>query len=313
MSWPLDPNQQYNQGRRPFYGPTAYPFNPLQPPPYTVIHPLNTPPLYPNKLNQPPPTEIPVQMMVNFANPNPGTTDPRYYGTTNAPFFVPPGINPPREFGKVQTNEVAQVFEPEKKESNDPVALDRSLTFPRMNQNINELKPISWENADLERANTAPHFKWEHRPPSPVDSEQVRVKLGALFDKFDKNKDGVLDIAEVYQVACEAADMLKRPRPTYIETVRLFTSSDENDDQVISRTEYANFIENLINNGGTGLLTNKPQKVQCICQKFASCISFSAVSWQKYVQKYKGLFLEVTVRMMYKTMELKVINTSCAL
>ncbi len=77
------------------------------------------------------------------------------------------------------------------------------------------------------------------------DSDLV-AQAAALFDKYDVNKDNVIDPVELKALLTDVFKEIGRPAPTDGEVDQILKESDENGDREIQRDEFLTIFKLIL-------------------------------------------------------------------
>lgn len=71
-----------------------------------------------------------------------------------------------------------------------------------------------------------------------MSESDLIAQAEALFDKYDVNKDNVIDPAELKVLLTDVFKEIGRPAPTEQDVEKVLTESDDNGDREIQRDEF---------------------------------------------------------------------------
>ena len=69
-----------------------------------------------------------------------------------------------------------------------------------------------------------------------------------IFDKYDLNNSGYLDVREIYPVVCEIYNLNKKIYPSYNHVLYIMKSFDDDGNGLIDKLEFRNILLNFCNN-----------------------------------------------------------------
>ena len=78
-----------------------------------------------------------------------------------------------------------------------------------------------------------------------LSEKELRMWSKRVFDKFDKDNNGVLDKTELRNLIIDQANDLHIDPPSIIEIEELFEDYDENSDNRLSEVEFYNLFKVL--------------------------------------------------------------------
>lgn len=69
-----------------------------------------------------------------------------------------------------------------------------------------------------------------------------------IFEKYDANNSGYLDVREIYPAICEIYNLNKKAYPSYEQVLLIMKSYDDDGNGLIDKLEFRNILLNLCNN-----------------------------------------------------------------
>ena len=165
-------------------------------------------PMYPPQYYQQP---IPPPPYYQQQSPQPIYQQQQYYPPNQ--IYQPP----PPQYGQYQTEYGYQN------------QVNRQPPNPQISQNKLERKPTT--------KNTIPILN-----SADIMKGVVKREALVIFDKYDANKSGFLDVREIYPAICHIFKIAKIPSPSYKESLEIMRNFDTDGNGLIDREEFQDLL-----------------------------------------------------------------------
>ena len=184
----------------------------------------SNPNTYPQQSN---PNTYPQQSNPYMSNPNqynPNMSNPNQYN---------PNMSNPNQYNQNQNNR----YNPNQNSYN-----------PNQNQNPYQ-NPNPYNNNQNPYQNQNPYNNNQNNNPSMGMNSFARQLImnfaDGIFDKYDANRSGKLDVKEIYPATCELFQTNNLPCPSYQQVIYIMRQFDENGDGLIDKGEFRTLLMKL--------------------------------------------------------------------